>query len=198
MITLNNKNRLHFLWHFLVRAAKINQGLEPSIIHEVFGSSKDDFDRITNICTDYNVASPVHLIADQNGPAAPFDQEMISRMIHSIPDFSQFSEKAQQDLDFLAAKYCLLAYDPTSGESSIFAALVFWQSLDPEAVPDLVKCQFYELLSKINKVYFLPEQQRNEKKEQIYIEWEQFHNFTSAHSFLVIHHKDWSKTLEGT
>ena len=197
MITLNNDNRLRLLWHFLIKAAKVDLLLSADAIHEVFGTTQNDFDYIQKICTEQNLTNPIDLIEGQDVTDIPFDQDMIEKLTHRVPEFAQFSEKEQQDLELLTAKYFALSDQRVHNRQTLYAALDFWQSLNPELIADSIKSQVIEKLTEINKLCFVRNPRSKNLSERIDHRFQNFRNFTSDHAFLIMYNKDWSKTLEG-
>ena len=196
MINLNDNNRLRLLWHFLIKAATADKHLSPYSIHKVFGTTQQDFDRITEICTDHDLPNPIGLIEGQSISHTSFDQDTINRMILIIPEFSQISEEEKQDLEFLSAKYVVSFDQSVRHTRSLYEALDFWQSLNPELLANSIKSQMIRKLIKINELFFADTTHRNNSIAQMNAKFQEFQAFTSDHSFLIIYHKGWSGKLE--
>lgn len=214
MIDLNDDNRLRYLWHFLIQAAPVNLPLRPESIHKVFGTNKSDFEEIAKMCAHHKFFNLIDLIKDERFSLVKLDQDMIKNMFHGVPNFPSLNSEENDNLKFLISQYCSLIYTDSNLSMSLNAAFDFWLSLDDKEIPDSIRYCLNQYLFDLNLPCFHHNKfiakvdnykLNNDKyikvqeiiRESLVTIWQEFKKFTSDHSFLVIYHKDWSKTLEG-
>lgn len=197
MLPLSSKEQLRYLWYILLKAAEAKVTVNAGTLKIVLGEVEPAAARVGELCKKYKVPDLRASMSGQDLPNLNLSDDDLAKFKHGIPDFPPINESEAVKFNFLCAHYCIISYSDEGADSKSWSALQFWSSLNWEELKGGYLEKLNERLFEIVQVNFLSDADRKENQNERRKALAGFSRFSSEHAFLVVHHRDWSETLDG-
>lgn len=198
MLHLSEKERLRYLWNFLVQAAVDKLVVDMAYLQQVIPFSEADLDVFSKTCEDQKLPNITHVF-NGRGTNIRLSPDSAAKLFHGLKDFKFINlndVKEAVPYNLRTAKYCALYAYP---DDNFFSAYDFLSSLDWEKVKPRIQVNLADILNRIVQAYFKAHG-RDRKAGPLQVskcEYQELIDFAAAHSFLIMHQHEFTSTLEG-